>query len=489
MNPATVRTRFAPSPTGELHIGNARTALFNWLYARHYGGRFILRSEDTDRERSDAGALEQLECDLAWLGLEADEGPCAGGSYGPYRQCERGERHRELLAALVRADCAYPCYCTRDELAAARQRQLAAGQAPRYPGTCARLSESERAQRERAGRTPTLRFRVPDDGAIRFVDLVHGEQRFRLCDIGDFVIARADGTPAFFFANAVDDADMAITHVLRGDDHLTNTPRQLLLLQALELPAPAYGHFGLLTRPGGQPLSKREGAATLRELRARGYRPEAVRNHLARVGVAGLPPDCLDDGALAAGFDLERVSRGPAVHDPAMLDDWQRAAVDALDDSTWLAWVEHTLGEPLAPNASDEWRHALAHAVRPNVLLPGEAQRWAHCLLAPAPAADEGAREAIAAAGSGFFEQALALDEPDPVTDFRGWVRQLGQITGCRGRRLYQPLRAALTGTLAGPELGALVPLLGRDGLLQRLDAAAEWARQSGVAGERADPG
>ncbi|MDZ7747490.1 MAG: glutamate--tRNA ligase family protein, partial [Halofilum sp. (in: g-proteobacteria)] len=235
MSTAAPRTRFAPSPTGALHLGNARTALFNWLFARGRGGTVIVRSEDTDAARSASGHLEALLADLRWLGLDWDEGPDGGGVHGPYRQSERGAQYRERLDALVAADHAYPCFCTRAELAEARRRQRAAGRPPRYPGTCARLGQAERAERRRAGREATLRLRVPARGEVAFEDLVHGRQAFALADIGDFVIARADGTPAFLFANALDDALMGITHVLRGDDHLANTPRQLLLLRALGL--------------------------------------------------------------------------------------------------------------------------------------------------------------------------------------------------------------------------------------------------------------
>ncbi len=480
MTAATVRTRFAPSPTGSLHLGNARTALFNFLFARHYQGAFVLRSEDTDRERSDPGLLASIRGDLGWLGITCDEGPDIGGPFGPYRQQERDAHHRQLLDGLLRDDRVYPCYCSREELAEARRRQVAAGQAPRYPGTCAGLSAAERRAREQDGRQPTLRFRVPAQGEVGFDDLVHGRQRFRLADIGDFVIARGDGTPAFLFANAVDDAEMAITHVLRGDDHLANTPRQLLLLEALDRPAPAYGHFGLLTNREGQPLSKRDGAATLGELRDLGYRPEAVCNHLARIGQAGLPTDLLDLRSLAEAFDLARVSRGPAAHDEATLDAWQRRVVDTLDTRDWLAWAESASGHSLDLVADGTAREAFAATVRPNVLLPWEAAQWARRLLDPEYPPDEAAVAEITAAGSALFEHALELDEPDPVADFAAWTKQLAAVAGVRGRGLYRPLRAALTGALAGPDLQGVAQVLGRERLRARLAAAAARARADG---------
>ncbi|HET7921906.1 MAG TPA: glutamate--tRNA ligase, partial [Gammaproteobacteria bacterium] len=259
----TVRTRFAPSPTGHLHVGNARTALFNALFARHAGGVLILRIEDTDAERSRREFERDLIEDLRWLGVVWQEGPDEGGSKGPYRQSERGAVYAEHIAQLEAKAQAYPCFCTPAELALSRKAQLAAGKPPRYAGTCAHLDKRGIEARLARGLKPALRFRVPDRGETGFDDLVRGRQVFANHDIGDFVIRRADGSPAFFFSNALDDALMGVTHVLRGEDHLANTPRQLLLLQALELPAPHYGHLSLIIGEHDAPLSKREGGGSL----------------------------------------------------------------------------------------------------------------------------------------------------------------------------------------------------------------------------------
>lgn len=477
MTTPPVRTRFAPSPTGDLHLGNVRTALFNWLFARQHAGAFVLRSEDTDRDRASAGALVRIEEDLSWLGMTPDEGPTAGGPQAPYSQYQRRERHDRLLHFLLERDLAYPCYCTREELAASRKRQLAAGQAPRYPGTCAQLGADERAARAQAGRTATVRFRVADHGEITFDDLVHGRQRFRLRDIGDFVIARGDGTPAFFFANAVDDADMHISHVLRGDDHLTNTPRQLLLLAALDLPVPRYGHFGLITDTDGQPLSKRTGAATVAELRARGYRPDAVRNHLARIGVSGLGRDLLPDAELVGAFDLARVSRGPAAHDATALDGWQRQALDRLDGDSLLDWLGQAWSEGAGPWPDHASGVAFAHAVLPNILHPQEAVPWAERVFVDPLQPEPEARQEIVRAGADFFTVAAGIDAPSPSQDFRGWATRVGAATGTRGRSLFRPLRAAISGVLSGPELAAIAPLIGHERLLARLRGAAAIAQ------------
>src|SRR5512145_1941589 len=255
MSARPIVTRFAPSPTGHLHLGNARTALFSQLAARSGGGRFVLRIEDTDAGRSDPALTARLLEDLHWLGLDWDEGPDRGGPHAPYLQSARGAIHARAIETLKNSGRVYPCFCTPQELGLARRAQLAAGRPPRYVGTCAALSDSEVRERLAQGRTPALRFRVPAGREIAFDDRIHGPQRFESGDIGDFVVARADGSASFFLGNAVDDAQMEVTLVLRGDDHLTNTPRQLLQLEALGLQAPDYGHLPLLLAPAGSPLS------------------------------------------------------------------------------------------------------------------------------------------------------------------------------------------------------------------------------------------
>lgn len=454
-----------------MHLGNARTALFNWLFARRHGATFLIRSEDTDVERSDEDALEGLLAGLRWLGLEWDAGPGSGEQgAGSYRQSQRQAIYDRYLDQLVAEGRAYPCFCTREELAAARKRQLAAGQPPRYPGTCAGLSEDEREQRRRAGRTATLRLRVPDSGSVAFADLVHGRQRFRVADIGDFVIARADRVPAFFFANAVDDALMGVSHVLRGEDHLTNTPRQLLLLAALGLDAPAYGHFPLILGDDDKPLSKRHGAASLEELQVAGYLPVAVVNHLARLGYRPPSDERLDLASLAAGFELERVGHAGARHDTRALKAWQRRAVEAMDGEALWDWLWAARPAQAAALPVDGVR--FAEAVRANVELPDDAWYWARRLFdADADPEPEAARE-IAAAGPLFFRAAAGVTEPSPIEDFAGWTRAVGQATGQKGRGLYRPLRAALTGATQGPELARVVALMSQAQVFERLRAA-----------------
>ncbi|HEY4972682.1 MAG TPA: glutamate--tRNA ligase, partial [Steroidobacteraceae bacterium] len=267
MSESTVVTRFAPSPSGALHLGNARTALFNFLLARKHAGRFVLRIEDTDALRTQESMVAALCADLAWLGLHWDEGPDRPGAHGPYRQSQRTDIYQRYFERLESEQLAYACFCSNLELDLARRAQLAAGRPPRYAGTCRALSSAERAARLAQGRKPSLRFRVPSGQRIEFQDLVHGPQSFLSDDIGDFIIRRDDGSAAFFFSNALDDALMGVTHVLRGEDHLSNTPRQRLLLAALGMAPPHYGHVSLLVGDDGAPLSKRHGATGVSELR------------------------------------------------------------------------------------------------------------------------------------------------------------------------------------------------------------------------------
>jgi len=467
MSAAPYITRFAPSPTGALHLGNARTALFNDLAARASGGRLVLRIEDTDAERSDEGLLAKLLEDLRWLGLEWAEGPDVGGAHGPYRQSERGGHYARAIATLESQGRVYPCFCSPEELKLSRKAQLAAGRPPRYAGTCASLPAAEVARRLEAGARPALRFRVPAGRVIEFDDLIHGPQRFASDDIGDFVIRRADGSVAFFLGNAVDDAEMGITLVLRGDDHLANTPRQIMLLEALGLAAPRYGHLPLLLGPSGAPLSKREGAASLGDLRTQGYLPGALRNYLVRLGHACSADGWLETNEMAKHFDLGRSSKSAAHFDEAQLRHWQREAVTHASDSELSDWLSGRL-EQLGDAGR---RAAFIAAVRGNLLFPADVEPLIAAVCDTSTALDDDAAREVTAAGAEFFEQALAAWRAN-APDFKAWVRAVGAATARKGAALYMPLRAALTGRLHGPELAPLVALMGRERVTERLAAA-----------------
>ncbi|MBE3575202.1 MAG: glutamate--tRNA ligase, partial [Firmicutes bacterium] len=313
----SVRVRFAPSPTGYLHIGNVHTALFSWLFARHNGGRFVLRIEDTDVDRSEARYEAAILDELRWLGLDWDEGVDKGGPYGPYRQSERLELYAQYAQRLLDTGHAYWCYCTREEIEAQRDAALRAGRAPRYNGHCRRLSEAERRRREQAGIKPVLRFRVPDTGGdIVVEDLIRGPIRFSLADLDDFVLVRSNGVPLYNLAVTVDDLTMRITHIIRAEEHLSNTPRQILIYQALGEAPPVFAHVSMLLGPDRTKLSKRHGAASISEFRGQGYLPEAILNYLALLGWT--PPggqEILSVPEIIRQFDLGRVSHSPAVFD------------------------------------------------------------------------------------------------------------------------------------------------------------------------------
>ena len=461
---ASVVTRFAPSPTGELHLGNARTALFNWLLARRSGGRFVLRVEDTDAGRSTGDFVEALLRDLHWLGLDWEEGPDRGGPSAPYRQSERGANHAADFAALEAAGVVYPCFCTPVELEVARRAQRAAGRPPRYAGTCRELDAAARASRLARGLYPSLRFRVPGGRHIGFTDLVHGPLEFLSDDIGDFVVRRADGTPAFFFGNAVDDAAMGVTHVLRGEDHLANTPRQLLVLEALGRATPSYGHLSLLLGADGVPLSKRHGATSLRKLREQGHLPVAIRNYLFRLGHSTPEHGLLGPAAMADAFDPAHLGRAPARFDEAQLHTWQKAAVHRLSPEDARRWLAQVLPGDV-PEAAVA---AFVEAVLPNVVFPEDARPWVETIFRAAPALGAEEARAVAEAGPHFFAAAAAAAEAGRG-ELGAIVRAVRETTGRKGAAVYGPLRLALTGQTHGPELAALLRALPMTETVHRL--------------------
>jgi glutamyl-tRNA synthetase len=454
-------TRFAPSPTGSLHLGNARTAFFSYLWARKTGGRFILRIEDTDAERSQLRFRDELIAELRWLGMDWDEGPDVGGPSGPYSQAERGELYRTLFARLESSGRAYPCYCTAQDLELSRKLQRMAGKPPRYAGTCRNLTASQRAEREGRGLKPTLRFSVADDEVIEFIDAVHGPQRFASADIGDFILRREDGSSAFFFCNAVDDSVMGVTQVLRGDDHLTNTPRQLMVLDALDMRRPAYGHVGLLVGLDGAPLSKRHGSTSVQEFRTRGFLSAAVLNQLFRLGHASDVDGWLPLADMPAHFRPEHLGRAPARFDEAQLLHWQKETLGRMSNAEVATWLKS--GD--SPEFIDMVRH--------NVVLPGDAMAWRAVVNGELAALGAEERRVIESAGSGFF--AAAVEAYDlSGTDLKALTKTLKDRTGRKGPELFMPLRVALTGQAHGPELAQLLKLMAPQTARRRLESHAK---------------
>lgn len=464
------RTRFAPSPTGHLHVGNARTALFSALLAARDGGVFVLRVEDTDAARSERALEDLLRADLAWLGVHWQEGPDVGGPQGPYRQSERGFLYEEQLKRLADKGRTYPCFCTTTELEVSRKAQLAAGKPPRYAGTCAKLSTSEIETRLAKGLKPALRFRVPEQGETVFIDLVRGRQAFAHHDIGDFIIRRADGSPAFFFSNAVDDALMGVTHVLRGEDHLANTPRQLLILEALGMKAPQYAHLSLIVGQGGAPLSKREGGGSLQDLKAEGVLPEALLNYLARLGHSYADNAFTDFATLAKGFDVSHLGHSPAHFDHTQLEHWQGEAVRHADGARLWDWMQAAEPE-LARRVPESQRLAFVDAVRGNLTRPRQGAEWATVVYGELPVPTTDASAALDRAGQGFMDAVRGvLSHSQP--EFKAFAKAVGSATGKSGKDLYQPLRAALTGRLDGPEMERLWKLMEPQRIQSRFDRA-----------------
>jgi len=450
--PTALVTRFAPSPSGELHLGNVRTALFSLLLARRAGGRFVMRIEDTDAARTSEAHVQALEADLHWLGLDWDEGPGCEGPHGPYRQSQRAAIYAPLLARLEAAELAYPCFCTSAELELSRRAQLAAGRPPRYAGTCAQLGPATRAARLAAGARATLRFRVPAARTLHFEDLVYGHQHIACAHIGDFVIRREDGTPAFFFANAVDDSLMQVTQVLRGEDHLTNTPRQILVLEALQMRVPAYAHVPLITGSDGAPLSKRNGAQSVRELREAGYAAQAVVNHLFRLGHSSDCQALLTLADMPGHFEPKHLQRASAHFDLSQLRHWQGLWVRTLDAAGAYAW----LAERLPEEAGEVQRRAFVTALLPNLVAAEDVRPWLSVVFGGELSFEAPARAAIQAAGAKFFADAAGAVDGAPA----GSTVELAALraaTGRKGAEFFAPLRAALTGTLHGPELAALL--------------------------------
>ena len=461
-------TRFAPSPSGELHLGNARTALFNLLLARRGAGRFILRIEDTDSERSREAHTTALMQDLRWLGVEWDAGPDREDGHGPYRQSQRSQLYAHDFEALEREGLAYPCFCTPLELEVSRKAQLSAGRPPRYAGICRELTPGQRAQRSSGGGPPTLRFRVPGGRRIEFVDLVHGPQSFLSDDIGDFIVRRADGSAAFFFSNAVDDARMGVTQVLRGEDHLANTPRQLLILDAIGLPAPAYGHVSLIVGADGAPLSKRHGASSVREYRERGFTADALVNHLFRLGHSTSEHGFLSVQEMARVFDPAHLGRAPARFDDQQLRVWQKEAAHRMSAGQARAWLS-----PLLPAGVEEASlEAFIAAVRPNVVLPEDARTWVGVVYGTPAAPDAAGEQVIREAGNSFF-RAAAEAAAKSGNDLPAIAAAVRAATGKKAAQLYMPLRVALTGFEHGPELAALLRAMRPGAARERLERFA----------------
>jgi len=463
----TVVTRFAPSPTGLLHVGGVRTALFSWLYARRNGGKFILRVEDTDRERSTDEAVRVIVDGMAWLGLDADE--------GPYYQSRRFDRYREVLRGMLEAGTAYHCYCTKNELDALRGQQIARKQKPRYTGIC-------RERREpRPGVDPVVRFRNPLDGAVVVQDLVHGPVTFQNAELDDLIIARSDGTPTYNFCVVVDDMDMGVTHVIRGDDHLNNTPRQMNMLQALGAPLPIYAHVPMILGPDGAKLSKRHGAVSVLQYEEEGYLPDALLNYLVRLGWSHGDQEVFTREEMIAAFDIHDVNKSASAFNPEKL--------------LWLNQQHMMRAMPaaLVPHLRAQLRRLGADS--------SDQQMLEGVILAQRERAKT--MKEMAVNSRFFFVEDIELDlkaaakhlggdAPATLAKVRArlgslseWnaasvhaaLEQLAAELGGGLGKIAQPLRVAVSGSAVSPPIDATLALLGRERTLARVDAALADSR------------
>ncbi len=473
-----VRVRFAPSPTGPLHVGNARTALFNFLYARQKEGTFVLRLEDTDAERSTSEAERMILQDLRWLGCDWDEGPDHPGGQGPYRQSERIQIYRRYAEELLAKGNAYRCYCTPEELEEKRKRFLARGIPPRYDGRCRDLTPQEERTLSAAGRSSSLRFRV-EARNVEFQDLVKGRVSFDAQKLGDFIILRSDGMAPYNFAVVVDDGLMGISHVLRGEDHLTNTPRQLLLYKALGFSPPQFAHLPLILGSDRTPLSKRHGATSVAHFREEGYLPGALANYLALLGWSGEEGrEIYSVGELIENFSLERVSRSPAIFSYEKLKWVNRIHLKDLPGDRKLELARPFLERKgLHPAETDRpWWQAALEAVWGEVDHLSQLadhlailceERWAIETEAQSLLQKEESRKIL----EELRGELRTVEEVD-ADNYRRILSSLAQRLHLSGRRLYMPLRAALTGRTRGPELDKIFVLLGKERVLKRVEFA-----------------
>ena len=474
-NDGTVRVRFAPSPTGNLHVGGARTALFNWLYARRMGGKFILRVEDTDTARSTRESEDAMVRDLKWLGLDWDEGPDNPGPYGPYRQSERGAIYKQLAQQLVDEGYAYPCFCTDEELTAMKEEQEAKKLPPKYMGKWSTASKED-VEAEMAKGTPhTYRFRVPEGERIEIDDMIRGKVGWDTDTLGDFVLLRSNGMPVYNFCVAVDDATMGITHVLRAEEHLPNTLRQALVYDALKFPRPIFAHMSLILAPDRSKLSKRHGATSVGQFKEQGYLSKTMINYLSLLGWNdGTEQEIYESEELVEKFDVDRINKSPAVFDTVKLNWMNGQHIRLLPEEEQIAMVGAVLvKEGLAASADGEFTKKAVAMCANGIELVEDAAKEVKAIL-EYPLKEnlkddkmkkvieddfgEIADAIIAGFESGELQSAIEKNE------FKGFVNATGKELGRKGKRLFMPFRIALTGRMQGPEVGDVLSLIATEG-------------------------
>ena len=478
-----IRVRYAPSPTGHLHIGNARTALFNYLFARNNNGKFVIRIEDTDKKRNIEGGEESQLKYLKWLGMDWDESIDKEGPYGPYRQSERNEIYKKYYTDLLERGLAYKCYCTEEELEAEREAQIARSEMPRYSGKCSHLTKEEQERLEKEGRKPSIRFKVPQGKVYTFNDMVKGTVSFESDGIGDFVIVKNDGTPTYNFAVAIDDYLMKISHVLRGDDHISNTPKQLMIFEAFDWEPPVYGHMTLIVNENRKKLSKRDESIIqfIEQYEELGYLPEALFNFIALLGWSPVgEEEIFSKDQLIEMFDPNRLSKSPAVFDKQKLTWMNNQYMKKLDLSKVVELSlphlvkANRVKEPLS-DQDYKWVERLVALYHEQMSYGAEIVELSEMFFKDEIEYNREAREVLEEEHvnevlSTFLEEIekLQVFEADEI---KAAIKAVQKATGQKGKKLFMPIRVAVTGQTHGPELPNTIELLGKDRVIRRLES------------------
>lgn len=480
MEDKMLKVRFAPSPTGPFHIGGARSALFNWLLARKTGGSFVLRIEDTDTKRSTRESEENIKVALKWLGITWDEGIDVGGDNGPYRQSERLAIYETYTKKLLEEGKAYYCYCTPEEIEAERQEQMEKGGTPTYSGKCTHLTKEQVEAYEKEGRKPVIRLRVPKGKTVEFTDMVRGHVSFQSDGIGDFVIVKSDGMPVYNYSVVLDDALMGITDVIRAEEHLSNTPRQIVLYEALGLPIPRFGHISLILGKDYKKMSKRHGATSVEQYRNLGYLPQAIVNFLALLGWSPEEEkEIFSQDELIQQFSMDRVAKNPAVFDIDKLNWINFHYMKELnEEELYTLCLPHLqqagyVGEDISPE-KEAWLKQMVWTVRDHLSYGAQVVDHVDIFFKELePVTDEEAiavmaEETVPAVLATFAAKLEALEEvtADTVNPLFKEVRKELKVNG---KQVFMPIRIALTGQMHGPELPQIIALLGKETVLERL--------------------
>ncbi|WP_409303711.1 glutamate--tRNA ligase [Peribacillus sp. SCS-155] len=478
-----IRVRYAPSPTGHLHIGNARTALFNYLFARSKGGKFIIRIEDTDQKRNIEGGEESQLKYLKWLGMDWDESVDVGGEYGPYRQSERNHIYGKLYNELLEKGLAYKCYCTEEELAEEREAQLARNETPQYSGKCRHLTDQQRAELEAQGRKPSIRFMVPEDKDYKFTDMVKDEVSFESEGIGDWVIIKKDGIPTYNFAVAVDDHLMEISHVLRGDDHISNTPKQLMIYEAFGWEPPVFGHMTLIVNESRKKLSKRDESIIqfIEQYKELGYVPEALFNFIALLGWSpSSEEEIFSKEEFIDIFDPARLSKSPALFDQQKLAWMNNQYVKRLDlDRAVEITVPHLIKAGMLPQdmtaEQQGWVRELVALYQEQMSYGAEIVEKSALFFKDDLELEEEAKEVLAeeqvpGVMAAFLSEIEKLEEFSDE-EIKAAIKAVQKSTGQKGKKLFMPIRAAATGQTHGPDLPKAIALLGKEKIKVRVQS------------------